>query len=93
MRIRSVVIAGAIAFATLVALPPAMFGGAILAQTYAPETLRSAVHLATGLGEEGFEAEEIRDEVAMLREAVDLTPIRSAWAEQTQEIAALETQR
>lgn len=80
MRIRSIAIAGAVALGTLAITPPTLLGGAILAQTYAPDTLRVAVHTATGLGEEGFEAEELRAGWTLVRNTVDLNPVKTALA-------------
>lgn len=80
MRIRSIAIAGAVTLGTLAITPPTLLGGAILAQTYAPDTLRFAVNAATGLGEKGLEAEEIRAGWALVRDAVDLNPVKTALA-------------
>lgn len=80
MRLRSIAIAGAVTFGTLAATPPTLLGGAILAQAYAPDTLRFAVHTANGLGEEGLEAEELRAGWTLVRNTVDLNPVKTALA-------------
>lgn len=92
MRTRSIAIVAGAALVTLFALPAALLGGAMLAQEYAPDTLRFAVHAATGVSEDGLEAHEIETAWTTVRNTMDLSPVKTAIAEeigfQTPEIHA-----
>lgn len=83
MRIRSIALATAATLAALCAIPPALLGGAMVAQAYAPDALRFAVHAATGLGEEGLEATEVRTTMASMRNTMAWSPVKTAIAAET----------
>ena len=82
MRIRSIAIATGAALIALVAMPAALLGGAMLAQSYAPDTLRVAVHAATGFAEDGLEAHEIQTVWTEVRNRMDLNVVKTATADE-----------
>ncbi|WPZ33969.1 hypothetical protein T8K17_22355 [Thalassobaculum sp. OXR-137] len=82
MRIRSIAIVTGIALVALIAMPATLLGGAILAQSYAPESLRFAVHTATVVTEDGLDAAEIETAWASVRNTMDLNPVNVAVAEE-----------
>ncbi|MDF1793503.1 MAG: hypothetical protein P1U88_16425 [Thalassobaculaceae bacterium] len=88
MRIRSIAIVAATALVTLCALPPALLGGAILAQTYAPDSLRFVVHAATGLAHEGMQSPEVQTAMSSVRNTIDWSPVKTAIADDTVASAA-----
>lgn len=82
MRIRSIAIATGVALTTLVAMPAALLGSAMLAQSYAPDTLRFAVHAATGLAENGLDAPEVQTTWTEVRNILDLNVVKTATADE-----------
>lgn len=82
MRIRSIAIVAGVALVTLIATPAALLGGAMLAQSYAPDSFRFAVHAATGVTENGLEAPEIETAWTTVRNTMDLNPVKTATAEE-----------
>lgn len=82
MRTRSIALVTGAALVTLMSMPVALLGGAMLAQSYAPDTLRFAVHAATGVTQEGLEAPEIQTAWTSVRNTMDLNPVKTAIAEE-----------
>ena len=82
MRIRSVLLVAFAALFTLIAMPAALLGGAMVAQSYAPDAFRFAVHAATGVTEEGLEAAEIDTAWSTVRNTMDLSPVKTATADE-----------
>lgn len=82
MPIRSIAIVAGAALVTLFAAPAALLGGAMLAQSYAPDSFRFAVHAATGVAEDGLEAPEIQTAWTSVRNTMDLNPVKTAIAEE-----------
>jgi hypothetical protein len=82
MRIRSIAIVTGAALVTLFAMPAALLGGAMLAQSYAPDTLRFAVHAATGVTEVGLEAPEVQTAWTSVRNTMDLNVVKTAIADE-----------
>ena len=88
---RATLLGAAATLATLCAIPPALLGGAMVAQAYAPDALRFAVHAATGLGEEGLEAEEVQTTMVSLRNTMAWRPVKTAIAAETESTGMDET--
>ena len=84
MRIRSIAIVTGAALVTLLAMPAALLGGAMLAQSYAPDSFRFAVHAATGVTEDGLEAPEVETAWMAVRNTMDLNPVKTAFAEEVE---------
>lgn len=79
---RSIAIVAGAALITLFAMPAALLGGAMLAQSYAPDTLRFAVHAATGVTEDGLDAPEVQTAWTSMRNRMDLNVVKTATADE-----------
>ena len=92
MRSRSIAIVAGAALVTLFAMPAALLGGAMLAQSYTPDSFRFAVHAITGVAKDGLEAPELETAWTTVRDTLDLNPVKTAVADeigvQTPEIHA-----